>query len=100
MTCSRIDCENEATHYPVLKIWAIGQDTQKPPGQAILPLPICTPCTQKLTIADVVDDNGYLQIVNMMALHGMKAPDRKTMELSWIERPEENKIGVEYVTPD
>lgn len=89
MNCSRIDCENEATHYPVLKMWAIGQDIKEAPGEVTFPLPTCTLCTQTLTIADIMDDRGYLVIVNTMEVQGFKAPDRKTMQLSWIERPDE-----------
>jgi len=87
--CSRRDCFDAGTHFPIIYFWAAGfsRDTH-PALEAFIRLPFCPAHALRLGVSDLLTDEGWRSIEATFALMGLSRPDRTNAVIE-IRRVEE-----------
>jgi hypothetical protein len=84
-TCRRkgVDqCGNIAAWYPVVRVFAKGYKLA-PPAQMIMSLATCEACTKLVDVQDLVTDEGWKKIVDVLSAAGKAEPDRTRTQITW-----------------
>ena len=97
VTCSRKDCDHPGEFNIRINMYAKGHArSAKNMSTAHMPLVVCGGCAAKLTIADVLGDEGKQQIADAFTKQKLAPPDFTSVELVLIPRsakPIEGKGG-------
>lgn len=84
MNCCRTNCTNVASVLPVMLFYADKLlYPGAPPIRAICSLPTCKDCKAKMTLADVLTDEGFDMFCGTVAAMGRVKPDRKATRLTF-----------------
>lgn len=88
MICARFGCSAEAIATPVLRVWASrAHHGSHPPIELKIALPHCEEHKAAATVADMLTDEGWAELVRDVRSLGRAAPDRTTAELGWEALP-------------
>jgi hypothetical protein len=79
--CDRKACHGQGTWRPVLLVTTKGYSG--PPAKSVVGLRICDDCRKKMTVADLVTDDGWTSICAAFTLRGFARPTRKLTKLDW-----------------
>jgi len=81
--CRKIGCEADATHLPRLLFWAETDvvRTEQTACRLMLNIELCEIHAREATIADLVSDDGWQEIVNAVTAKGLAVPDRSSLKV-------------------
>lgn len=95
-TCQRLGCCANADRVPTLRVWPVGEPKLPAKSAEISfgALWCCEACAKAVSIEDVIDDDGWSQLVAMFKTRGKAEPDRASLELHWKMAKEMNNAGL------
>lgn len=79
MKCDRVDCEEEAYWQPIFRVSPDGEHY----ADGAANLNVCNKHKNEMVIDDVIDDDGWRQIVGGFLAAGRAEPIRKLTKLEW-----------------
>lgn len=85
-TCDRTDCHNQGGWMPVLELRVKGYHGA--PVQVAMALRVCEHCRRKLTVDDLLTDDGWLIFCSQLHARGKLMPTRKLTKLTWQRIPD------------
>ena len=82
LLCSRPGCVGTARWRVHARVWPRGAEHRSDNYVAVrFPLVVCDGCKETTTVADIVDNNGWRQIVQVVKLRHKAKPDRSSLWL-------------------